>query len=223
MQAGESISFISTPDELAVVEAQSEEEQEAVWDSFGALMEGILYRYPDAFRSVEQPEESGTVTISEGSFRLPFDDGSYLHVVVYHHSDEGGYIDLGLSIVEHDGDGKSLGGYLYEMGDGAIRFARHTERFNDEMDDGQKDAMRQEHFSILSYYERVAEMYANLFSDDEELRKIAQDSLRQLEEEASLSLTERELGFGWGAPRLMDVVKLQRIADSLSPFSVPSR
>lgn len=230
MQAGESLSFISTPEELAVVEQQDTKEQEVVWDTFGELIEGLMYRYPRAFRSIERPEESGAVTVSEGSFSLAFADSSYLHVVAYGHSDKDGYIDLGLSIVEHDSDGHSLGGYLYEMSGEGVRYSRHTGRLADQQDESSDEPVQDtdddttpEHFSLLAYYERAEEAYKYLFSEDEALRKIAADALRQLEEEASLGLTERELGFGWGVPTLDDAKKLKDLADLVSPFTVPVR
>ncbi len=224
MQAGESLSFITLPEELAVVEVQSEIEQEAVWDSFGGLIQELMARHPDAFRSIERPEESGTVTVSEGSFWLPFADSSYLHVVAYGHSDDDGYLDLGLSVVEHDPEGNSLGGYLYEMSGEAVRFSKHTGRLGredeDEGDSGDDDATK-DHFSLIGYYERAEEAYSLLFSEDESIRELAAGALRQLEEEAALGLTERELGFGWSAPTLEDARKLKDLADLVSPFTVP--
>ena len=225
MQAGESLSFITSPEELAVSETQSDEEQEAVWSGFGELIQELMLRYPQAFRSIERPEESGLVTVSEGSFWLPFADTSYLHVVAYGHSDKDGYLDLGLSVVEHDPEGNSLGGYLYEMSGNSVRFSRHTGRLGNEegSDEGDTDDDAPEHFSLLGYYEHAEEAYKHLFSDDEKLRELAAEALRQLEEEASLGLTERELGFGWSMPTLEDTQKLKDLADLVSPFNVPAR
>lgn len=229
MQAGESLSFISTPEELAVVEQQDRKEQAEVWDTFGDIIQGLIYRYPQVFRSLEQPDESGPVMVTEGSFSLAYTDGSYLHVVAYAHSDKGGYIDLGLSIIEHDADGYGCGGYLYEMSDAGVRYSAHTTGYIDQSDDDTSDSEDEDedtaprHFSLLSYYERAEEAYKNLFSEDEAVRQAAAETLREIEEEASLALTERELGFGWGVPTLEEALKIKSLADLVSPFTVPVR
>lgn len=228
MQAGESLSFISTPEELAVVDARGEVEQEAIWEAFGTLAQGLLAQYPDAFRSIEQTEESGLITVFEGSFSLPFSDGSYLYVVVYGHSDDVGYLDLGLSIVEHSQEGANLGGYLYEMSGERVRFAQHKGLLRNAVSGGDDstegpDTVDYEHFSLVGYYEYANEAYSLQFSEDDGVRELAEEAIRQLELEASLGQTERELGFGWGSPTLEDIEKLQGLTSLVSPFKVESR
>ncbi len=227
MQAGESLSFIATPEELAVIDAQSEVERDAVSVAFGELIHGLMMQNPNAFRSIERTEESGAVTVSEGSFSLTFADGSYLHLVAYRQSDGGGFLDLGLSVVEHSQEGVNLGGYLYELGDEGVRFAQHKGLIRSSATDGDDgdtaDEEDYEHFSLIGYYEYADEAYLYLFDEDEEQRKLAEDSLRQLEEAASLGETERELGFGWGSPTLDDIEKLKGLASLVSPFKVETR
>ena len=218
MQAGESLSFISIPEELAVPEPQSEQEKEIIWRSFGSLIQTLMVQYPDSFRSVERTEEIGPITIKEGSFQVSFADGSYLHIVAYGHRDDIGYLDLGLSIAEHSDEGYNLGGYLYEMTGDSVLFTRHRD-IEDTTED-REDEVRF-HFSVIDLYEGTDEMYALQFSDDEDQRAAAQEATRQHEEAAELTLVEQELGFGWATPTGEDIDKLEALMTFVVPFTVP--
>src|SRR5690606_6613968 len=124
MQAGESLSFITIPDELSAPEGISEIENEAAFDAFNALMQAIITERAEWITSIEQHEQSGMVTVFEGSFQVSFAEGSSIHLVAYGHKNEGGYLDLGLSLAEHSETGRYLGGYIYEMDAADIRVSR---------------------------------------------------------------------------------------------------
>lgn len=216
MQAGESLSFITIPDELAIPEVIVEDEKEATWRAFGTLVQQLMITHPDTFKSIEQLEESGIVTVIEGSFQVRFADGSYIHIVAYSHSDDEGILDLGLTLVEHSDEGVYLGGYLYEMS-GADITCSPLHSSNDEEDEQE----RKYHFSLLSMYKERNELYGLLLSEDDDQRESAENDWRQVNEAAQLSLIEKELGFSTTTPTLEDIQKIKALVAMASPFTMP--
>ena len=216
MQAGESLSFITIPNELSVPEVRLEEEKEAVWKAFATLVQRVMITYPDSFQSIEQPEESGTVTITEGSFQVAFADGSYIHIVAYGHSDEEGIIDLGLTLVEHSDEGVYLGGYLYDLSDSDVMCSRlYTSTEDDEED-------THYHFSLIAIHEGRSEIDSLRFSDNEDVRALAEENWRQVEEASQIGQMEKELGFSSTTPTLEDIEKIEALLSFAVPFVAPT-
>jgi hypothetical protein len=217
MQAGESLSFITLPDELSVPEVQSDEEKEMVFDRFTTLVKSLMARYPEEFESLETLEESGIVTVVEGSFQMLFSDGSYLHLVAYAHKDDEGLLDLGLSIAEHNEEGVYSQGYLYELSGSEVFYTAHPS--SDEQDED--DTAAEQHFSVIGLYRHSLELYANQFSADETVRSEARAEWEYMNESAQLGQMERDLGFSRRNADLEDIEKIETLVMMASPFRPP--
>ncbi len=217
MQAGESLSFIAIPEDLAVQEAQSEAEREAVVMEFALMHRSLLERYGDSFRSIETQEESGMVVVNEGSFQLLFGDGSYLHLVSYSHSDQEGLLDVGLSIAEHTHEGRYVGGYLYELSGEDVRYSYQGAA------EGEDEDEQLFHFSIIDMHERNNALYQMQLSEDEGVRSLAEVLWREVEEVSTLGLMERELGFSMLNPTVEDMQKLRALVNLVDPFETPQQ
>ena len=217
MQAGESLSFIAIPEELSIKEAQPEAERKAVREEFVLFYTLLMKKHNDSFRTMEVMEESGPVLLHEGSFQLPFADGSYLHLVPYSMSDEGGFFTIGLSIVEHTHEGKYVGGYSYILADDEVRYS-YQGAAEDEDEDEQFL-----HFSVIDARKQSDEVFQMQLSEDESMRSLAEVLRQELEEAEILGAMERELGFSMAYPTIDDMQKLTALVGLVNPFEVPQR
>ena len=217
MQAGESLSFINRPYELEVKPNQPETEKQLVWREFTGLVQSILTHRPEHTRTMQHAEKSGIITVKEASYRIKYNDQSYLHFVAYAHQDEIGYLDLNLSIMEHDSEGGFLGGYLYETGQDEIIFS-HQPRpdFTEEelLDDEEKY-----HFSLIDMYQSYEETYEQALLGDGYDAQEARDLLNTMQQEAEVGLMERDLALSYSNPSPEDIYKLQVLCGYLEPFT----
>ena len=217
MQAGESLSFITVPEELSIKEAQPKVERETVREEFVLFYKLLIEKHRDSFRSMEVMEESGPVMVHEGSFQLPFADGSYLHLVPYSLSDEEGFLSIGLSIVEHTHEGKYVGGYSYVLAEDDVQYS-YQGAAEDEDEDEQFL-----HFSVIDARKQSEEVFQMQMSEDEAMRSLAEVVRQELEEAEILGAMERELGFSMSYPTIEDMQKLKALVNLVSPFEVPQR
>ena len=192
MQAGNRLSF---------VEPFSLEERKEI--STGALTETLrffletcgkfLEVHIEDVDSVEILEESGFVTVFELSLRVPSDDGSYLHVLVFGHKQESALLDLGVSIIEHGPTGEYIGRYQYIAGGLEVRRSS-TRAVTSESDD---EIIEDEvvHFSVIDLYAAREELQDIQQSDDEDAKREASDVWSGLVEEAEFDEWEEKMGF----------------------------
>jgi len=218
MQAGESLSFISVPEELAVPEIFSEDERAVVLYNFYHCVKGMLSQLGSNVRSMERPEETYTVTAREASFQLSFSDGSYLYLVAYGHEFEGEYLDLGLSITEHSDEGHYLGGFSYEMNGADLRYAAHHTPTPSTDDAYEED--RGYHFSLLDQYEHKDQLEFLLMTGDVDVRERAKHDVDAWQEEVELALASKDIGFSWREPSPEEIQLIRELVRLASPFKV---
>lgn len=222
MQAGESLSFITVPHELITPEPRPVEEREYVLYTFYRSVKNMLTRPSDSARSLERPEEAGVFIARESSYQVPFNDGSYLHLVAYGHEYDGDYVDLGLSITEHNDSGEYLGGFSYEMDQGAdLRYAAHHSPTN--LSYERYDEDRTYHFSLIDQYEHRDELEYLAATGNEEVRSAVQEMLNKWHEEADLSLVSKDVGLSWREPSAEEMQLIGELAKIAQPFKVPQR
>lgn len=221
MQAGESLSFITVPEELAISESYSDDERAYVLYTFYHATKDLIQHPSGVTRSLERPEEIGIVTAKEAAFQVPYVDGSYLYFVAYGHEFEGDYLDLGLSITEHTEEGDYLGGFSFELTGADLRYAAHH---SPDTDGGEGfDVDRKYHFSLLDQYEHKDELEMLAFSDDEQTRSSAQQSLDEWTEEVELALTSKDIGLSWSELSPMQMNLLSRLLEFVVPLRVPKQ
>lgn len=221
MQAGESLSFIASPDELeASVDTYSDEEREMALYLFYRIIKPLLSQIDGTVRTMDRPEQIGIVTAKESSQQILFSDGSYLHIVAHGHELDGKYLDMGLSVVEHNQEGKYLNGYIYELNGSELRYSVHRELPEGVIEDLDEGDLSY-HFSLIDQYEHQDELYAAMFTDDNEVREYAQEQMTAWEEESALALAEKEVGVAWRQPSFEDIDKLSSLIKFASPFKVP--
>jgi len=219
MQAGESLSFIIPPDELAIREEYPEQEQALTLYTFYTAVTTLLASEGETIRSLERPEEVGTVIAREGSFQMCFEDGSYLHIVPYGHEFEGEYLDLGLSITEHSEEGEYLGGYSFEMSGAELQYSAHNSPLPS--DDPGYEEGKLYHFSLIDQYEHKDQLDYILIAGEEDERAYVQKALDAWKEEEDLALTSKDVGFSWRSPSTEDVLLIRGLLRMASPFKVP--
>lgn len=219
MQAGESLSFITVPDELAEAVKLPEKEITDTWEAFSTLVQTALWRHEEHRIAVTLQGEGITQIVEEISLRCNFTDGSYLHIVPFAHRDDEGIAGLGLSLIEHDKEGGYVGGYVYETSpdNEMIMCSRQLDGTEIIQDDDESY-----HYSVVQMHKDAVELIKSLRSDDPDISSQADLELRKLHEEAELALYERELGFSWTPARLEDVTALQALVAMAKPFSVSS-
>ncbi|MFY9227810.1 MAG: hypothetical protein WAO28_00575 [Candidatus Microsaccharimonas sp.] len=192
MQAGNRLSF---------VEPFSLEERKEI--STGAMTETLRYflemcgkllkTHDEAVDTAEILEESGFVTVFELSLRVPADDGSYLHVLVFGHKQESALLDLGVSLIEHGPKGEYISGYQYIAEGIEVRRSSTRATLPDSEDDSADD--RTLHFSVIDLYAAREELHDIQQSEDEEVRLEAADIWSGLVQEAEFDEWEEEMGF----------------------------
>ncbi len=218
MQAGESLSFIAIPEELATPETLSDDERAFTAYHYYHLVKGMLARSKDIVRSLERPAESGTVFAREASFQVPFNDGSYLYLVAYGHEYENEYLDLGFSITEHSDEGDYLGGYSFELVGADLRYSTHHSPSLPTDDSYEVD--RKYHFSLLDQYEHKDALDFLILAGDEETRQQAEDEYDAWKVEIDLALISKDVGLSWREPSPEDILTLKELANLASPFKV---
>lgn len=211
MQAGESLSFVVFPDELAVKPEQPEDEKELVKTAFGYAFNRLMRNNTEHFNW--KPVDDRVVI--EGSFQVLYSDGSYIHLVAYRHSDSEGLLDLGVSVAEHDEEGNYRRGYLFEMDNDGVTCGQH----HASGDEGEDEAKF--HFSVLAMYDNKAEIETLLLSENPEEKAVAEDGWRAIHEAAKIGQYEKELGFSIVRPTLEDIAALQALMQNAIPFVVP--
>lgn len=221
MQAGESLSFITVPEELAVPETFTDDERGYVLYKFYHGVKQMLSGSTDTVRFMERLEEFGVVMAKEASFQVPFNDGSYLYLVAYGHEYENDFLDLGLSITEHGDEGDYLGGFSFELTGADLRYAAHHAPTAPTDDSYEED--RKYHFSLLDQYEHKDELEMLAITGNDETREVAQQSLDSWKEEVDLALTSKDVGFSW---REVSPDQIQLIAELMRlgiPVGAPRR
>jgi hypothetical protein len=213
MQAGESLSFITMPHELATPERPSDQDAELVALAYIHAVNRLMDRYPEVFQNVE----SDDLTVIEGSFQVLHSDGSYVHIALFSIKDSEGLLSVGVSLVEHSDEGKYLGGYLFELTGEEVTCSRHGS--SDEIGGDEDDETL--HFSVLDMFKNKEELYQAMLHEDEDLRQDAEANWGKLNDAAKLAAYEKELGFGIAYPSIEDINKLQQLMDMAGPF-VPS-
>lgn len=222
MQAGESLSFITVPHELITPEPRPIEEREYVLYTFYRSVKNMLTRPSDSARSMERPEEAGIFIARESSYQVPFKDGSYLHLVAYGHEYDGDYVDLGLSITEHNNSGEYLGGFSYEMDQSAdLRYATHHSPTNTRHDEYDDD--RAYHFSLIDQYEHKDELEYLAATGNEEIRSSVRELLNEWHEEANLAIVSKDVGLSWREPTAEDMQQICELTKIAQPFKVQQR
>ena len=150
---------------------------------------------------------------------MRFEDGSYLHIVPYGHEFEGEYLDIGLSLTEHNEEGEYLSGYSFELTGADLQYSAHHAPLLPE-DLGYEEA-RLYHFSLIDQYLHKDELDYMLITGDEEVRSFVQKELNDWKEEVDLTLTSKDVGFSWRAPSREDVELISELLKLASPFKVP--
>lgn len=214
MQAGEKLSFIKpfTGERYVGIEALEDLSQ-----AFLYIHQELIVKDPSVVRSIERFEESGFVTAYEASYKVESLDGSYLHVLAFWHGNEGGVIDVGMSVVEHTNRGVYVGGYMYMLDHEGV--TRDTCRPESDDDDDSEDT---NHFSLIGLYADADYIELALNQTDDEFEK--EDAARlkaKLEESVTIGQMEKDMGYDQQPPTLDELVKLQALLHAAEPFTLP--
>lgn len=210
MQAKEALDFVEpfTPLEAT---CKSEKEKRDGERYFLQLCLELLQKFPANVRSRQILEESGFMTVFESSLTLPFHDSSYLHILLYGHSNDGGYIDFGIALEEHDGNSLPTDGYIYSYD------AQGLIRTNVPRDDTEFEEGDDPHFSVIAMYNSLDELSDLEISRDEEAREYARQTRASLDEGVLLERWECELGYDGQAPSRQELHQLTSILALASP------
>lgn len=153
----------------------------------------LLETYTDEVETLDILEESGFVTVFELSLRVPADDGSYLHVLLFGHKQETALLDLGISLIEHGPRAEYGGGYQYiAEGLEVRRSSTRVDRSGEEDETDEDSAMA--HFSVLDLYAAREELDELSQADDEEQKLVALETWSGLKEDAEFDEWEEEMG-----------------------------
>jgi len=221
MQAGESLSFITVPEELAVPETYTQDERGYVAYQFYHAVKAMFAHPKGVTRSVERPEELGIVIAKETAFQVSYNDGSYLYFVAYGHEDEEDYLDMGLSVTEHSESGDYLGGFSFELTGADLRYAAHHAPTPEDEDSYEED--RAYHFSLLDQYEHKDELEILAITGDEEVRAAAQKGLDEWKEEVDLALISKDVGLSWSEVSPEQIQLLNSLLQFAQPLRVPKQ
>ncbi len=216
MQAGESLKFIPNPDEVDILIASPVESLNTPVETeqFCRLIDSLMISYPAGFRTLKAAQTSTGIDVIEGSFKATFGDGSYLHLVPYMYLDGDDIASIGLSVVEHNSDDICLMGYLFEVHENGVRYARHP--FSGEEGEGYE-----RHFSPINSQLDVELAYEHLFDEDSEIRTLAEQGMQVLQEEVTITETSRDTGFGWRVPDSDILSRLESLFLFSEPFELP--
>lgn len=209
MQAKESLNFVE-PFTQGEVDRTTIEKMHSEQRFLRVCLE-LLDRYPDNVRTHEVLEESGFMTAFESSLTLQFSDASYLHVLVFGHSNEGGYVDFNIAIEEHDENKLPTDGYIYNLsGEGLVRFTapRQVENYDD---------IEDPHFSLIEMYNGLEELSDLQASSNEEVKEYAREARTAIEQEVSLGMWESEINNDGQAPTYKEIEKLTSLLVLASP------
>lgn len=222
MQAGESLSFIPIPDVLETPAPLSAEEYQESLYTYYIMTKQLLDHEGPGVRTIVRPEESGMITAKEASYRISYNDGSYLHVIAFKHETAAGeLLDIGLAIGEHTAEGAYQGGYMYELTSGSeLQYTANLDVASDEEED---DPEFPWHYSLIDQYLYKDELFNLQFSDDEALRERIATDLEEWQQEGELAVAERELGMSWHQPKPKDLEDLKFLMKFAQPYDIPRR
>jgi hypothetical protein len=195
MQAGDRLSLFVEPfDVTAENKEVTQDRSTEAMAFFLELCGQLLATYKDEVRTIEVLEESGFVMVFEVSLRVPFDDGSYLHVLIFGHKQGTAILDLGISVIEHDPEGNYGSGYMYDTEQyDVLRSVVHAD--DNETEDDDESCDPKSHFSILDIYSLKGQLADLELSEDEELREAGKETRTMLEERVQFDAWEEEMGF----------------------------
>ncbi len=219
MQAGDKLEFIKPFQSTQEVDAKPEMVDIEAHDIFAALCNELISSYPESVRSKDVLDIDGFRTISETPLKVPFQDGSYLHLLVFREDDEEGILSFGLNVSEHSDEGLFLGGYLYSLDGEGLERSSLTPLPPSEDDPEDVDKT---HFSVIQTHELVDELSVCEQSEDEDVRQMALEVRNQLEENATFDEWERDLGTDGLQPQLIEVMRLATLFQSAQPYTPPS-
>jgi len=206
MQAGDKLTFVESFEPL------SEERQLSIEDIresivlFAVMCKKTLNNFEEDVRSIERFDNGNFITVFELSLKIPAQDGSYLHTVIYGHEDDAKLIDINLSIAEHSFDGINHGGYTYMFtNDGILR----TE--DPAFDEDEEESVKRSHFNIFDLHEWGDTLREFEISNDPEDNKIARSTYEELEDRSIFDDLEQEMGYDDQPIAMHEVEKLEQL------------
>lgn len=90
-----------------------------------------------------------------------------------------------------------------------------------DVDEDLTDAQATLHFSLIRMYDERNQLDEMLFSENEHVRGEAENTWRQIDEVATLTVMEEDLGSSYGTPTREDIRKIEQLIALSSPFVVP--
>jgi hypothetical protein len=219
MQAGEKLEFIKPFHATQEVEVNPEIGDIDERDIFAGICNELISLYPENVRSKDVLDIDGFRTISEIPLQVAFQDGSYLHILVFRELDDIGPLSFGLTVTEHTDEGILLGGYFYEMSGKELTRSSLTPVPPSEDDPEEVDKT---HYSVIHWVEAVDKLSMTEQSDDEDMRQMAIEVRAQLEESATFEQWEKDLGTDGLQPQAIEILRLVTLFESAQPYTPPS-
>ena len=220
MQAGDRLAFIRPFNETT---EQRELKRDVLSDEmtlFIKICNQLLQRFYDTIETREVLEQIGFVTAFELSLSVPCSDDSYLHVLVFGHSQGDDLLEIGISVIEHEAEGKFMGGYMYLIDPEELGVFRSTVGRSD-ADRDEDPAIQNLHFSILDTYSEKDHLIELELSDDDEDRREAQKVRDELDREIELARMEKDLGYDNLPVDSLELEQLALLLEGATAFPLP--
>lgn len=216
MNASEKLSFIRPFEVSEKAELTEETSRKEVGEKFIDSCSMLLKKYPENIIHEEIVRNGVSFGVFESSLIVKADDGTYLHIVVYGHTDEMGILDFGISIDEHLGDGELRGGYMYACGSEGVSRQWVAAEENEEGE------LNKTHFSLIEQYHFYDELTEAQHSGDIDACLSAMEEILQLEQKTTRDVWEKEVESAVTQPDIKEVLDLTLLLKYAEPFASPS-